>query len=774
MNTIYKIAYILFFWALFLIVKILTLLFKILPVRLFIKYINKNNKRILYLDPFFKESAGTRYRIDKWIPSIEKNSYKVIVKNVYNEELFLKLLNGKNDIVKFQAGFILSRLLHLFYAVTCKTVIVRRTILLYNEYGQGTFMESLLNTMHPNVILDFDDDMQIQDQRKTNSLFPKLLLEDKNKFYKTLNKYERFIVGSEYLKNLVLKHNNRVLLSNILTIPTCVDYDNFPPKEYNDSTEIAFGWIGSNSNLVYLDAIIAPLNSIAKEFQIKLVVISGKEYQNSSANFTIENISWSLETEKENLRKIDIGLMPLYNTEMEKGKCGFKLIQYMGLGIVSVASAITINKEIIDDNINGFLVSEPAEWEAVLRKVILRRKEFPQLGDLARKKVSSRFSFHALAEPYLQFITTTDSNITFKERVRQIAQLLSYHCFYIFLSKNYERTRNNIPLKPGVSAVVSAKDEEVSIRLALQSLIGFADQIICIDNGSEDNTLKIMNEFKAEFGKICDIEILIMPDALLGDCREAGLEKSTHQWHLRWDADMIFKTSGTESSRKLRELVLRTKEPIAFQLGRTNLFGDFYHCSKFYEVSDRGEPFLVRFSKEIKYREFGRFDAIKLPIYYKIVNLTDKYIFHCDGIKPDLRLIYRNCYFDWRQKYNAASPAKKIELSDFRTFEKEWQLKRYKTNETGSLIFRYQKESLMHLKRYDPETYGAYPEILSEYMKKGQDRFKIIYRDNKPYKRTDALNPAIENYVPTGEDLNFDPIDYLKEVLPKKDLYKLL
>jgi glycosyltransferase involved in cell wall biosynthesis len=773
-NSFNKIAYIFIFWMIFPIVKLFTLFFKIIPLKFALAFFLKSNKRILYLDPFFAESAGTEYRIKKWIPFLEAHNYQVIIKNVYDEKKFKKLVSKGDNIIFFQVGFIVKRFFQFFYAITCKTVIVRRTVLLYNEYGQGTFMEILLNSIHPNVILDFDDDMQIQDPEKSKSIFPKILLENKGKFYSTLNKYERFIVGSEYLKNLVLRYNDRVDLNNILTIPTCVDYEKYPAKDYSDPEVITFGWIGSIANLIYLDTLIEPLNSIAKDHKIKLLVISGKDYKNESARFEIENVKWSLEKEVENLLRIDVGLMPLHNTAMEKGKCGFKLIQYMGLGLVSVASAITINKEIIDDEANGFLVYDFPDWEAVLRKVIKRKSEFNEIGAAARKKIALKYSFTALADPYIKFVTTFNFNLSFKDKLRKVLQFVSYYGYYIFFQSLYEKTRKGESLKPGITAVVSARDEEVSLNLALKSLIGFADQIVCIDNGSEDRTLELMKEFKSEYGNICDIEILSMPGALLGDCREAGLASSKHQWHLRWDADMVFKTSGEESSQKLKDKIMRTKKPIAFQLGRTNLFGDFYHCSKLYEVSDRGEPFLVRFSRKIQYKEFGKFDTIKLPIYYKPVKITDKYIFHCDGIKPDLRLIYRNCYFDWRQKFNSSDSATKKTLSDFGKFEKEWQLRKYKTNETNSLIFRYQKESLMHLKKYDSETYGAYPEIIVDHMKNGNDRFKIEYKNGKPYRRNDSANLSIQNYSPTEEDLNFDPMDYLKEILPAGDLYKLI
>ena len=56
-----------------------------------------------------------------------------------------------------------------------------------------------------------------------------------------------------------------------------------------------------------------------------------------------------------------------------------------------------------------------------------------------------------------------------------------------------------------------------------------------------------------------EVDILEMPGALLGDCREAGLNATRYQWHLRWDADMVCKTSGEESMIQLREKVLKSE-----------------------------------------------------------------------------------------------------------------------------------------------------------------------------------------------------------------------
>ncbi|MCB1024853.1 MAG: glycosyltransferase, partial [Acidobacteria bacterium] len=218
----------------------------------------------------------------------------------------------------------------------------------------------------------------------------------------------KFIVGSEYLKALVLDINKNIDEGDICIIPTCVDYEAYSQKDYsgiNAHPIINLGWIGSNGNLALLENIIPYIDEVNKVTPVKLIVISGREID-PDVGFEIENLEWSYETQIDDLLKIDIGLMPLNDTRVERGKCGFKLIQYMGLGIVGVASSITINKEIVSDRVEGFLVDSDEDWTQVLLKVIELRDQFQEIGDAARRKINERYSFKANTQKYLTFIET--------------------------------------------------------------------------------------------------------------------------------------------------------------------------------------------------------------------------------------------------------------------------------------------------------------------------------------------------------------------------------
>jgi glycosyltransferase involved in cell wall biosynthesis len=118
----------------------------------------------------------------------------------------------------------------------------------------------------------------------------------------------------------------------------------------------------------------------------------------------VENVAWDMETHLEHLRRIDIGLMPLRDTPAGRGKCGFKLLQYMGLGIVSIATALTVNREIVEDGINGFLVEPDGDWEATIRAGIASEPSFGEIGRAAHETVLSRYSFAAHRDRYIDFV----------------------------------------------------------------------------------------------------------------------------------------------------------------------------------------------------------------------------------------------------------------------------------------------------------------------------------------------------------------------------------
>jgi len=360
-----------------------------------------------------------------------------------------------------------------------------------------------------------------------------------------------------------------------------------------------------------------------------------------------------------------------------------------------------------------------------------------------------------------------------KQNLRKVLLPLSYLFYYKLFQKRIRVTRDGKPLKPGISAVVAARDEEYTIGMCLESLVEIADQVICIDNGSTDSTLQQMYAFKEKYGNKIQVDILEMPGALLGDCREAGLKNTQHEWHLRWDADMVCKTSGPEDMRELRKKVLSNSHPRAIQLPRTNLMGDFEHTYLRTDlIVDPGEPILISFGRDIFYREYGKFDAIRVPFYYRQEKEIKRYYFHLSGLKSANNLLHRWFYFEWRDEVNKHKDKGEtvpVEVEDFARFKEAFALDRLGASEPMSVKFRFLRQFAGGLMRYNKETYGDYPQIVSDRIKAGDSRFEVVYEAGKPYLRTDKLDLDFLAYTPSVEDIRWDVGAYFERM---KKLYK--
>jgi glycosyltransferase involved in cell wall biosynthesis len=362
---------------------------------------SRNSKELVFFAAFYPNNAGYHYRVKLWADEFKKTGWSVKIHPIFSEAEFLEF-NSKNHW-KLYALPVIRRFNQIFSSRSSQVVIVRRDLLLFNDYG-NLFLDKLLLHFHPSAILDFDDDIAYAKNEPTSiGLFGKILGEHPTKFTSSLNLYTRFVLGSDFLKEYLLRVNLSVKEKDVVIIPTCVDYDNQSPKTSFRDNPIRFGWIGGTGNLRLLDIVSPALEQLSKEIALELFVISGVEYK-PDVSYPVINRSWSMQTQIEDIKSIDIGLMPLYNTKEDQGKCGFKLIQYMGLGIPAVASAVAVNKEIVDDHENGWLVEPDGDWLPVLRDAASNPKKLPEMGQAAREKITKYYSFKSNANNYLQFI----------------------------------------------------------------------------------------------------------------------------------------------------------------------------------------------------------------------------------------------------------------------------------------------------------------------------------------------------------------------------------
>jgi glycosyltransferase involved in cell wall biosynthesis len=194
------------------------------------------------------------------------------------------------------------------------------------------------------------------------------------------------VVGNPYLASRAHESGAQC----IEVVPTVIDLSRYRTLKPcgNDNSALRIVWIGSPSTVKYLIEIAPALKMLAKKFKFTLCVIGATL---ELPGVDVECISWSEESEVDAILRCDIGIMPLRDSPWERGKCGYKLIQYMACGLPVVASPIGVNATIVRDGHNGFLASGENLWVDRLGKLLGDPALRTNLGNIGRIDVEGNY-----------------------------------------------------------------------------------------------------------------------------------------------------------------------------------------------------------------------------------------------------------------------------------------------------------------------------------------------------------------------------------------------
>ena len=210
------------------------------------------------------------------------------------------------------------------------------------------------------------------------------------------------IIASPYLQNLIPvdAHNKVVYLPStdgdlygLLTTSVC--------KERIDaySEELRLIWLGTQVSLKYVEEIL-PLLSKAGEYlkkyekKLVLTVVCDKPLKGKSNTVEIHNVRWTRDVAFSELKESHVGIMPLEVNKFTAGKGGFKLIQYLSIGLPVIATGVGVNKEIVDNEV-GYLVSDlkDTKWIEYILDIGLNSEKWMMLSEKARRRYKDKYSF---------------------------------------------------------------------------------------------------------------------------------------------------------------------------------------------------------------------------------------------------------------------------------------------------------------------------------------------------------------------------------------------
>lgn len=336
--------------------------------------------KVLFLTIGDKTVASSRARVYGYKPFLAQKKIKYKILSFTSSPKCRRILNLKRDNI-FQSLFelfykiyILGKLfvLSFFYDV----IFIQKVVVPLPVW-------KMLGFINKKIIYDFDDAIYL----------------GKNMSY-LLDNASCVVVSNKNLMEFASRH-----AKNVRELISPVKVGERTSSKKGDT--VILGWVGSPETSKYLNIILAPLKELMKSFKNLKVVFMGAHESRRFESLGIETLSWSLEAEEKFLEEIDIGIMPLENDEWSRSKAGYKLLLYMSRGIPCVASPVGINREIIEEGVNGYFASTPEEWYNKLSLLISDRLLRESMVTEGQKLTGERYSYKVNAPRLVQILTQT-------------------------------------------------------------------------------------------------------------------------------------------------------------------------------------------------------------------------------------------------------------------------------------------------------------------------------------------------------------------------------
>jgi len=322
--------------------------------------------RALFLVPRL-DKASTRYRVLQYLPALQQAGVDYEVRAVSKTarnwlELYRLVRNA--DVV-----FIQKKLF-------------------------PTLEIALLRLLAKRLVYDFDDAVMFKDGPATARQHAR----QHRRFAATASRADLLIAGNEYLREQALGFQKPVTL-----IPTPLDMGRYTPKSMESvpGRNVVLGWIGSRGTLKYLADIAPALEVIGERHpgvSLKIVADDFFELQ----HMAVIKKHWSATDEIADLHSFDIGLMPLRDDVWTRGKCGFKLLQCMAVGLPVVCSPVGMNADIVRNGVEGFCAASLDEWVERLSCLIEEPERRRTMGESARSRVLVDYSLAANTPAFIQ------------------------------------------------------------------------------------------------------------------------------------------------------------------------------------------------------------------------------------------------------------------------------------------------------------------------------------------------------------------------------------
>ena len=251
-----------------------------------------------------------------------------------------------------------------------------------------------LKRLKKKILYDFDDAVMFKNSLSKNPYSLRRTLS----FKRMLHYTDLVVAGNEFLKQEAEKYHTQVKV-----LPTPIDAERYHKKECYKSDTVIMGWIGDHGSIHYMESYKDVWEAIGRKYtNIVLAIICDTFIE--TKDIALKKIPWSYEREINDLMSLDIGLMPLFDDLWSKGKCGFKIIQYLGAGVPAVCTPVGINRDVVQDGVHGLWANTKDEWVEKLSTLIENPSLREKMGGDGRRKIMDAYTVQVCAPKLIGWI----------------------------------------------------------------------------------------------------------------------------------------------------------------------------------------------------------------------------------------------------------------------------------------------------------------------------------------------------------------------------------
>lgn len=320
---------------------------------------------------FLSTRAGRpsyRYRVDQMLPHFQRA--------------------GHDCTVRFLPRNVFSRLLLYRELSNYDVVFIQKRLIAPTELA-------LVRRWSRKLVFDVDDAVMFNGDGQLDA-------HRLRRFSAMMRAADLVVCGNRFLSEEAARYGGHAII-----VPTAIDTERFPARSAGSATDapVIIGWTGSHSTTRYLNTIFPALAKLRGSVSLKVISDTTDDLDFSRLGRLPHRFApWSAETEVPETAEFDIGLMPLPDDNLTRGKCGCKALQYMSLGIPAVCSPVGVNSDIIQHGANGFLPRTLEDWQTILQCLVDDPNLRAFIGRAGRQTAEARYSLCRIADQLVQAV----------------------------------------------------------------------------------------------------------------------------------------------------------------------------------------------------------------------------------------------------------------------------------------------------------------------------------------------------------------------------------